>query len=185
MTINVTLPSHRWMSDRGSPGASSFVRHCRVENRIPHLGSHHLCHSRSNHSSAQARAIGVDDVSCQGVAAGVFGGVEDHLDDLIRKAGVPGNRLACSAKQDPRVPCDQLDEQVVTIGEVAVDTGPRQSNLTRNVVHRGLADAVAINAAFSGGQDALARIVCTRRCGWLTGRSSRHIARLLGTSVVR
>src|SRR3984885_6709091 len=106
--------------------------------------------------------------------AAVFGGVENGLDDLIRKAALPGDRFACPAKQCPRVPGDQLDEQIVAVSEVAVDTGPRQSNLTRNIVHRGLADSVAIDAAFSGGQDALARIVCVRRCGWLTGRSSRH-----------
>ena len=91
------------------------------------------------------------------------------LDDLIRKAALPGDRFAC-----PGVPCDQLDEQIVAVSQIAVDVGPRQSNLGRNVVHRGLVDSVAINAAFSGGQDALARIVGARRCDWLTGRSSRH-----------
>jgi hypothetical protein len=29
---------------------------------------------------------------------------------------------------------------------------------------------MAINAAFGGGQDALARVVCARRGGWLIGR---------------
>ena len=67
-----------------------------------------------------------------------------------------------------RVPCDQFDEQIVTISEIAVDTWPRQPNLGRNVVHRGLADSVTIDAAFRGGQDAFACIVCTRGFGWLT-----------------
>jgi hypothetical protein len=124
-------------------------------------------------------------VPCQGVAAGVVGGVEDSLDDLIRKAALPGDRFACPGEQCPRVPSDQLDEQIIAVSEVAVDARPRQSNLTGNVVHRGLADPVAINAAFRGGNDALARVVCARRCGWLIERSSRHSAMLLGMSVVR
>jgi len=115
----------------------------------------------------------------------VFGGVEDCLDDLIGKAPLPGDGFACPVEQCPRVPSDQLDEQIVAVGEVAIDTGPRQANLTRNVVHRGLADSVAINAAFSGGQDALARIVCARGCGWLAGRSLGHKPMLQGMSAVR
>ena len=111
---------------------------------------------------------------CQGVAAAVFGGVEDCLDDLIRKAALPGDGFACPVEQCPRVPSDQLDEQIVAVGEVAIDTGPRQANLTRNVVHRGLAHSVAINATFSGGQDALACIVSGRGRSRLTGRSTRH-----------
>jgi len=85
----------------------------------------------------------------------VFGGVEHSLDDLIRKAALSRDGLACPVEQCPRVPCDQLDEQIVAVSEVTVDVGPRQSNLGGNVVHRGLADSVTIDAAFSGGQDAL------------------------------
>jgi hypothetical protein len=56
------------------------------------------------------------------------------------------------------VPREQLDQQIITIGEVAVDAGSRQSNLRRDVVHRSFADPVAIDAAFSGSHDALACI---------------------------
>jgi hypothetical protein len=66
------------------------------------------------------------------------------------------------------MPCDQLDEQIVAIGEVPVDTGPGQSNLARNIVHGGLADPMTIDTALSGGQNALTCIVCARQCGWLT-----------------
>src|ERR1700758_903122 len=104
----------------------------------------------------------------QGVLSGWVGDVEETLDDLIRKAALPGDDLVCPVDQRARMPCDQLDEQIVTIGEVAVDAGPRQSNLGRNIVHRGLADSVTLDAAFSGGQDPLACIVCAGGCGWLT-----------------
>jgi hypothetical protein len=150
----------------GQPGWQFIVRQGGVEKGIPHLGSAHLLRSGSDHSSAKARAIGVDDMPCQGVAAAVFGGVEDRLDELIRKAALPGDRFACPVEQGPRVPCDQLDEQIVAVAEVAVDVGPRQANLTGNVVHRGLADSVAIDAALSRSQDALACTVCAR--SWLT-----------------
>jgi hypothetical protein len=107
----------------GQPRWQLIVRQSRVENGIPHLGSHHLPRSRSDHSFTEARAIGVDDVPGHGVAAAVVGGVEHSLNDLIREAGVPGDRFACPGQQCPRVPGDQLDEQFVTVSEMAVDAG--------------------------------------------------------------
>jgi phenylpyruvate tautomerase PptA (4-oxalocrotonate tautomerase family) len=158
----------------GQPSWQFIVRDSSVEVWIPKFGSEHLRRPRSDQSSAQGRAIGGDQVPGQGVAAGVVGDVEKTLDDLIRKAALPGDCLVCPVDQCARVPCDQLDEQIVAVSEVAVDAGTRQSDLGRNVVDGGLADSVAIDAAFSGGQDPLACIACARRCRWLTARSLRH-----------
>jgi hypothetical protein len=144
----------------GQPGWQFIVGDRGVEKGIPHLSSAHRRRSRSDHSFAKAGAIGVEDVPCQGVAAGVVGGVEDFLDDLIGKAALPRDRFACPGEQCPRVPGDQLEEQVVAIGEVAIDVGPRQSGLRCNVVHCGLADSVAVDAAFRGSQDALTGVLC-------------------------
>ena len=116
------------------------------------------------------------------VAADLLGDVEDALDDLIRQAALPRDGLVRPVEQRPRMPRVQLDEQIITIGKIAVDIGSRQPNLGRNVVHRGLTESVA-SALFSSGQDALADIVCACGRGLLTARTSRHMIILFDTSV--
>jgi hypothetical protein len=75
----------------GQAGGQFIVSDGGIEIWIPQFGSEHIRRSRSDQSPAQARAIGLDDVPRQVVAAGVLGDVEDTLDDLIRKAGLPGD----------------------------------------------------------------------------------------------
>jgi hypothetical protein len=50
--------------------------------------------------------------------------VSRDIDQLIVQFGLRGDGLVCSVEQCPPVPGDQLDEQIVAIGEVAVDAGP-------------------------------------------------------------
>src|ERR1700738_2143295 len=111
----------------------SIVRIGGVQERVPQLGHEYLRCSRGSQSLAEALSIRVNQVPHEWVTSAVVGDEDESLNDLFRQAGMLGDEPVCPLPHSAGVPRNQFNEQVVAIGKVAIDAGPRHRHLSSNI----------------------------------------------------